>query len=80
MERDDQILDTIHKKTRQRFLFASITLLLYGSFALCYTDAGSFLSKTTGDSSVSIGLLFFLGLIAIFLVMEYVFLLLNKDK
>ena len=79
MENEDQILATIRKKTHQRFLFAAVTLLLYGSFVLCYTESAWFLTETIGDSPVSGGLVLYLALIAIFLTMEYVFLSRNKD-
>lgn len=80
MKNEYQILGSILSKVRQRFLFTTITVLLYGSLVLCYTDNGWFLRKLTGDSAISGGLILFLGLIVVFLLLEYIFLVLNKEK
>ena len=80
MESQDQILGSIRSKVRQRFLFAAITIFLYGSFVLCYIDEMWILSHVKGDSAISGGLVLFFGLIVVFLFLEYIFLALNKDK
>lgn len=80
MEKEDQLLEAIRKKTRLRFLFAFVTVVLYGSFVLAYMEAGSFLRETVGSSSVTGALVLFWGLIPIFLLMEYIFISLNKEK
>tara|TARA_B110000971_G_C19952898_1_gene474242 strand:+ start:592 stop:834 length:243 start_codon:yes stop_codon:yes gene_type:complete len=80
MENEDKILGSIRSKVRQRFLFVSITVLLYSSFVLCYTENGQFLGEVVGDSATSGGLILFLGLIVVFLLLEYIFIVLNKDK
>lgn len=80
MEKEDQLLEAIRKKTRLRFLFACVTVVLYGSFVLAYTEAGFFLRETIGNSSVTGVLVLFWGLILIFLLMEYIFISVNKEK
>ena len=80
MKREDQILEAIRKKTRLRFLFVFVTLVLYGSFTLAYLEAGSFLRETVGDSLITGALVLFWGLILVFLLMEYIFISLNKEK
>lgn len=80
MKKEDQLLEAIRKKTRLRFLFAFVTVVLYGSFVLAYMEAGFFLRETVGSSSVTGALVLFWGLILIFLLMEYMFISLNKEK
>ena len=80
MEKEEQLLAAIRKKTRLRFLFAFFTVVLYGSFVLAYLEAGLFLRETIGNSSVTGALVLFWGLILIFLLMEYIFISLNKEK
>lgn len=80
MEKEDRLLEAIRKKTRLRFLFAFFTVVLYGSFVLAYLEAGFFLRETIGNSSVTGALVLFWGLILIFLLMEYIFISLNKEK
>ena len=80
MENQDQILDSIRSKVRQRFLFTAMTVFLYGSFVLCYVDEGRVLNHVTGDSAISGGLVLFFSLIVVFLFLEYIFLTLSKDK
>jgi hypothetical protein len=80
MENQDQILESIRSKVRQRFLFVAITVFLYGSFVLCYVHEGRVLNHVTADSEISGGLVLFFGLIVVFLFLEYLFLALNKEK
>lgn len=78
MEEETQKLTAIHKKVRQRFRYSAITLLLYASFVICYTDAGRALSRPLGNSQINGALLLFTGLILLFLALEYLFL--KRDK
>ena len=80
MNDNDKKLAAIRKKSQQRFLFAGITLALYMSFVLPYTQMGSFLNKTLGDSLISGALVLFVALILIFLVMEYLFIHINEKN
>jgi len=70
----------IRRKTRQRFLFTGITLLLYFSFVLNWTGAGAFLQNSPDDSMVRWSLWMFIALIVFFVVLELVFLFLNRDE
>jgi uncharacterized membrane protein (DUF485 family) len=75
---DNAKLRMIRRKTRQRLAFALVTLLLYFSFALNWTAAGRGLSTRLGDSWVTGSLLMFAVLIILFIVMELVYLRLNR--
>lgn len=72
---------TIAKKIRQRFLFSLICIGLYGLFAFGYTDAGAFLREAISPSlPISWAIIVFMGLIVIFVLLEFIFLQLNKPE
>lgn len=79
MDREQKIR-AIQRKTRQRLLFAGITLLMYFSYVFNYTSMGSFLGDKIGGSQVTGSLAMFMGLIVIFIAMELIFLALNRDE
>lgn len=74
-----QKLEAVRRKTRQRLWFTGVTLVLYFSYVLNYTESGAFLHNTVGDSAVTGSLLMFAGLIVLFLLFEGLFLLINRD-
>jgi uncharacterized membrane protein (DUF485 family) len=69
----------IRRKTRQRLGFALVTLVLYFAYVLNYLPSGRFLGARLGDSYVTGSLLMFAGLIVVFILLELVFLALNRD-
>lgn len=73
-------LAAIKRKTRQRLVFTLFTMCLYFSYVLSYTSAGAFLSDTLGDSNVSGSLALYVGLIIVFIMIEVLFLALNRDN
>lgn len=75
----EQKLEQVRRKTRQRLGYTAVTLLLYFSFALNWTDAGSFLAATLGGSAVTGSLLMFASLVVIFIGLEVLFLYLNRE-
>lgn len=79
MDREQKI-QRIQRKTRQRLLFAGITLVMYFSYVLNYTAAGSFLGEKIGSSQITGSLAMFMGLIVIFICLELIFLALNRHE
>ena len=77
MDKDEK-LEIIRRKTRQRLLFALITLTLYFSYVLNYTGSG--LGERLGDSWVTGSLVMFICLILSFIGLELLFLALNREK
>ncbi len=72
--------EAVRRKTRQRIVFTLIVMALYFTYVLNYTgSAGAFLGSTLGDSHISGSLLMFAGLIIVFIVLELIFLWLNRD-
>lgn len=71
-------LQVIRARTRRRFVFTLITLLLYFSFVLNWTVVGDRLAERLGASHITGSLLMFAGLIVFFIFLELVFLLLNQ--
>jgi hypothetical protein len=49
------------------------------SYVLNYTEGGSFLAEPLGDSHVTGSLAMFAGLIVIYILLELLFLALNRD-
>jgi len=77
---DDQvIIAVIRRKTRQRFLFSGVVMVLYFSFVLNWGSTGKVLGSALGESAVSGSLLMFAVLIVTFLLLELVFLYLNRN-
>ncbi|MBE9539028.1 MAG: DUF485 domain-containing protein [Proteobacteria bacterium] len=73
-------LEVIKRKVRQRFLFSAFTIALYFSYVLNYTSAGSFLSKQIGDTHITGSLALYAALIVVFIILELIFLQINRDK
>lgn len=80
MQDSAELRAIIRRTTRRRFLFSVVTLILYSSFVLCYTDAENFLQRIIGDSGISWGLVLFIFLIPTFLTLEYIFLRLYQKE
>jgi len=71
-------LQVIRARTRRRFVFTAITLLLYFSFVLNWTPVGDRLAERLGASYITGSLLMFAGLVVFFILLELVFLRLNQ--
>lgn len=76
----EQKLQAIARRTRRRFAFSLITLVLYFSYVLNYTAAGEVLGRRLGESHVTGSLVMFICLIFSFIGLELVFLLLNRRQ
>ncbi len=75
---EQQRLEAIRRKTRQRLGFALLVLVLYFAYVLNYLPLGGFLGERLGDSRVTGSLLMFAGLIVVFILLELLFLVLNR--
>lgn len=64
----------VRQKTLQRFGFSLVTLTLYFSFALNWTDMGSGLRERLGDTHVTGSLAMFSLLIILFILLEFFFI------
>ena len=72
--KSDRVRNFLQRQIRRRFLFASVTLIIYFSYALNYTEIGSFLNQRLGSSYISGSLLMY-GLIIISSIgLEWIFL------
>ena len=72
--KSDRERNFLRRQIRRRFLFASVTLIIYFSDALNYTEVGSFLNQRLGSSYISGSLLMY-GLIIISSIgLEWIFL------
>lgn len=71
-------LRIIRARTRRRFVFTLITLVLYFSFILNWTAAGDRLAERLGATHITGSLLMFASLVVFFILLELVFLLLNR--
>ena len=72
--KSDRVRNFLQRQIRRRFLFASVTLIIYFSYALNYTEVGSFLNQRLGSSYISGSLLMY-GLIIISSIgLELIFL------
>ena len=72
--KSDRERNFLRRQIRRRFLFASVTLIIYFSYALNYTEVGSFLNQRLGSSYISGSLLMY-GLIIISSIgLEWIFL------
>ncbi len=69
----------IRRKTRQRLLFALVTMGLYFSFVLNYTGIGSALRGDPGAGGMPGPVVMFMGLIVCFILLEILFLYLNRE-
>ena len=70
-------LRLIQAKTRRRLLFTLLTLILYSSFVLNWTDTGAALTRRLGESHITGSLLMFASTIILLVLLELVFLLIN---
>lgn len=69
----------VRRKTRQRLVFALVTLALYFCYLFNYLPAGDFLRRPLGASPLNGSLAMFAGLILVFIIFELLFLALNRD-
>ncbi len=76
---NDKKIAIIKRKTRRRYVFTLMTLALYFSFALNWTEAGSSLGVLLGDTHISGSVVMFAGIIIIMVCFELLFLALNRD-
>ena len=74
MQGDDK-LAVIRRKTRQRYLYALITMSLYFSFTLNYTEYGAELIARLAIGKVPGAVVMFALLVVAFIVLESLFLL-----
>jgi len=72
-------LRAIKAKTRMRLLFALVTLGCYFAFVLNWVDGpDSALAETLGESHINGSLIFFVGLIIFFILLELLFLFIYR--
>ena len=72
--KSDRVRNFLRRQIRRRFLFASVTLIIYFSYALNYTEVGSFLNQRLGSSYISGSLLMYGLIIISSIVLELIFL------
>lgn len=70
----------LKERTRRRFLFTGLHLLLYFSFSLNWTSWGSFLAERLGATYLSGAIVMFVALVVLFIVLESVFLWLSQRE
>ena len=70
----------LRERTRRRFFFTGLHLLLYFSFSLNWTSWGSFLAERLGATYLSGAIVMFAGLVVLFIVLESVFLWLSQRE
>lgn len=76
---DSDKLRAIKAKTRTRLLFALVTLASYFAFVLNWVDGPSrALAGRLGGSHINGSLLFFVGLIIFFILLELLFLFIYR--
>ena len=73
-------LAAIRRRTRRRLGFSLAVLVLYFGYVLNYLPSGAFLGRKIGESQVTGSLLMFAGLIVFFILLELVFLALNRES
>ena len=76
---NDEKLQAIKRKTRQRIVFSLATMALYFSFVLNYTSGGSGLIEALGSAHIPGSLVMFAGLIIVFVILELVFLFISRE-
>jgi hypothetical protein len=76
----DEKFAIIKRKTRQRLLFAVVTMTLYFSFALNYLEGSAALIASFGIGGVPGPLVMFVGLVLLFILLELIFLFLNRGQ
>ncbi len=72
--KSDRVRNFLRRQIRRRFLFASVTLIIYFSYALNYTEVGSFLNQRLGSSYISGSLLMYGLIIVSSIGLELIFL------
>ncbi len=72
--KSDRVRNFLQRQIRRRFLFASVTLIIYFSYALNYTEVGSFLNQRLGSSYISGSLLMYGLIIVSSIGLELIFL------
>ena len=72
--KSDKVRNFIQRRIRRRFIFAGVTLILYFSYALNYTEIGSFLNQRLGNSYISGSLLMYGLIIISSILLEWIFL------
>ena len=72
--KSDRVRNFLQRQIRRRFLFASVTLIIYFSYALNYTEVGSFLNQRLGSSYISGSLLMYGLIIVSSIGLEWIFL------
>ena len=70
----------IKRKTMQRLLFSLVTLVLYFSFVLNWTNFGARLRETIGDSHITGSLVMFVVLVVVFILLELLFIYLAAKQ
>lgn len=71
-------LAVIRVRTRRRLVFTLMTLVLYFSFVLNWAGFGDWLGARLGASHVTGSLLMFVALVVVLILLELLFLLLNR--
>ena len=77
--KSDKVRHFIERRIRRRFLFAGVSLILYFSYALNYTEMGSFLNQRLGNSYISGSLLMYALIIISSIGLEWIFLRTQED-
>ena len=77
---NDEKLQAIKRKTRQRIVFSLVTMVLYFSFVLNYTSGGSGYIEELGSARIPGSLVMFAGLIIVFVILELVFLFISREQ
>ena len=72
--KSDRVRNFLRRQIRRRFLFASVTLIIYFSYALNYTEIGSVLNQRLGSSYISGSLLMYGLIIVSSIGLEWIFL------
>lgn len=70
----------VKQKIVQRFLFSLISLTLYFTFALNWTETGSILRERIGTSHITGSLVMFVSLILGFILLELLFIWLSHRQ
>ena len=74
MQNDNEKLAAIRRKTRQRYLFTLVTMGLYFSFTLNYTETGGEVIDLLAIGMVPGPVVMFMFLVITFIALELVFL------
>ena len=72
---NEKKLAAIRRKTRQRYIYALVTMGLYFSFTLNYTEGGSDLISRLAVGKVPGAVVMFMLLVVTFIALESLFLI-----